>query len=72
MSYVIEYLYDDHDCETCGPSYAQGYVIKKGDVIVVDKTPSAHCFGGDDYTQDDPYKDILELECPGIEVEVIE
>jgi hypothetical protein len=72
MAYTIEELYDDYDCETCGGSYAQGYIIKKDDVVIVDKTPSAHCFGGYDYSNDNPYKDILSLECPGIEVEMID
>lgn len=72
MGYLIEHLYDEHDCETCGSSYAEGYIIKMNDVVLVDKTPSAHCFGGDDYSKDNPYKDILELEFPSLEVEVVE
>jgi len=60
--YKITWLEDSHDCEMCGTDYAAGYVIYKNDVLVIDKTPFAHCFDGDDYSSHSPYADILELE----------
>lgn len=66
MTYKIIRLYDEADCETCGTNYADGYVIEKDGEVVIDKTPTATCFGGGDYSDNDPYKDILVME--GIEV----
>lgn len=66
--YRIEMLYDTHECETCGDDYAEGYKIYKGNKLVIDKSPIAHCYSGQSYNQDGAYKDILYLE--GIIVEV--
>lgn len=65
--YRIVWLYDSHDCETCGWSGESGYIIFKGDVIVVDKKPIAHCFDSVGHNPDEAFLDILKLE--GIEVE---
>lgn len=62
MTYKILYLYDEWYCETCGPNYASGYHIYKDDVLVVDKSPSAHCYSSVDFDQSDAAFDILELE----------
>ena len=69
MAYKIEYLYDEHDCDTCGYSYAEGYKIYKDDVLVIDKSPSAYCYSSVDHPQSEAAFDILKLE--RIEVEVI-
>lgn len=44
--------YDDHDCDTCGASYASGYVVVDSETneIVLTLEPIASCFGGSDYT----------------------
>lgn len=68
--YKIEHLSDSSDCETCGTSYATGYVIYKGEEVVVDKTPYAHCYSGSEYYNHNPFYDILKLECPDIVVMV--
>lgn len=60
MSITIQHLEDDHDCETCGCSFAHGYVIYRNDKVIVDKTPSAHCYDPVDYSADNPYKDIVD------------
>jgi hypothetical protein len=59
--YKIVRLSDSCECETCGTSWAEGYVIYQGDEIVIDKTPLASCYGGKDYYDQEPYKDIIEL-----------
>lgn len=69
MTYKIEYLYDEHDCDTCGCSWAEGYKIYKDDVLVIDKSPSAYCYSSVDHPQSEAAFDILKLE--RIEVEVI-
>lgn len=59
--YRIEFLEDSNECETCGWNSAEGYRIYLNDKVIIDKTPSASCFGGGDYYSHSPYKDILEL-----------
>lgn len=61
MSFEIVYLQDEHDCETCGTAYASGYQIYYDGDLMVDKTPVASCLGGDEYYNDNPYKDIVDL-----------
>lgn len=65
--YRIVWLYDSHDCETCGWSGESGYIIYKGDDVVVKKKPIVHCFSSVGYNADEAFIDILNLE--GIEVE---
>ena len=65
--YKIVWLYDEHDCEICGWSSESGYVIYKGDDVVIDAKPIAHCFDSVGYSSDQAFVDILKME--GIEVE---
>jgi hypothetical protein len=54
----IKWLYDDHDCETCGSSYAEGAVINiNGKEIELE--PLAHCFGGTTYDERKVFETIL-------------
>ena len=55
-----EWLDDSYDCETCGPSYADGAIVKIGGAVALDLTPHAHCYSGSNYSQSDVYKAILE------------
>lgn len=66
--FEIVFLEDNHNCETCGSDYAEGYVIKKDGVVVVDKTPVAACFDGSRYDQNMAYVELIRL--TGIEVNV--
>lgn len=66
--FEIVFMDDSHDCETCGSSYAEGYLIKKDGEVVVDKTPSASCFGGANYNQNEAYLELVKL--TGIQVDV--
>jgi len=68
MSYKIEYMQDDHDCETCGWCCAEGYKIYKNGVLVLDKSPVAHCYDSVNFPHDNAAFEILKLE--GIAVEV--
>lgn len=69
MTFVIERLVDWHDCEDCGLSTAEGYIIRKDGIVIVDKTPHAWCFGDKDYSRHNAHQDILEhLE---VEVQVV-
>ena len=37
---------DEHECDTCGSSWAQGGQVIVDDEIVIHEEPVAHCFGG--------------------------
>ena len=56
----IEWLSDTSDCETCGPSWATGALVEFPNGELLRRIPKASCFGGDDWTQEEIYKDILE------------
>jgi hypothetical protein len=57
----IEWLTDYYDnCETCGSSYAEGARVFVDGVMALDLAPSAHCFGGEHYPQEDVYERILQ------------
>jgi len=55
----IEWLTDEHDCETCGWSCAQGAVVYIDDVETFRLIPSAYCFNSVDYTDEYVYKLII-------------
>ena len=55
----IEWLYDSHDCETCGGSYAEGASVRIDSVEAISLKPVAHCFDGDHHNESDVYKAIL-------------
>ena len=69
MKIKIEWLYDKHDCETCGSSYATGAQVQIGDASLLFE-PSAGCFGGDSWTMADVYEEILKH--LGHEVEIVD
>lgn len=58
LKYIkIETLTDEHDCETCGTSWATGYEVTFPDGSTESLIPQASCFGEGDYS----YVDLLEL-----------
>lgn len=69
-SYTIVWLEDQHECETCGYAYAQGYKVYKGDKLIIDKCPIASCFDSLNYDHSNAAFDILNLE--GISVETLD
>lgn len=69
-SYTIIWLEDEHECETCGYSYAQGYKIYKDDNLLIDKEPIASCFNSSNYEHSNAAFDILSLE--GIQIETVD
>lgn len=60
IEYTIERLYDNHDCEICGSSYAEGYVIYNGGDEILRREPIASCYDSSSY--DNPLLDILLIE----------
>lgn len=55
----IEWLSDEHDCETCGSSYSDGAKVTHKGEVIVDMPPIAHCFGGDHHTPEEVYEAII-------------
>lgn len=62
----IETTFDEHDCETCGNSWAEGGTVKIDGKEVLTIEPFAHCYGGTDYDERDLL--ILALHEVGINV----
>jgi len=57
---AIEWLSDDHDCETCGSSWAEGAVVKLNGEVILNLSPCAHCYDSTSYSQDQVYRAILD------------
>ena len=56
----IEWLSDWSECDTCGPSYAEGARVYIDDALVIVLEAAAHCFDGSTYESEDVFKAILE------------
>ena len=59
MKLKITRLYDEHDCETCGPSYADGYRATVNGEFLCEFVPFAHCYDGRSVTEQEMYGQIL-------------
>lgn len=57
----IEWLTDSHSCETCGSSFAEGARVFVDGRMTLDLAPVAHCYGGDDYQENEVFARILQL-----------
>ena len=60
MHIKIERLSDTHDCETCGPSWAEGANVFIDGELAIELHPHAHCYDGDSYDDEAVYKRIIE------------
>lgn len=56
---LLKRLYDEYDCDTCGPSYADGFEVYIDDKLEATFAPHAGCFGGDYYTREDMLEWVL-------------
>lgn len=56
----IEWLSDAYDgCYDCGTSWAEGAIVKLDGKTILELIPVAHCFGGDDWSEAQVYKEII-------------
>lgn len=55
----IEWLSDSMDCDTCGPSYAEGARVTIDDKPFGDFKPFAHCYSGSNFEPSDVYEAII-------------
>ena len=51
MIIEIKTTEDTYDCETCGWDYATGGSIYVDGDLVLEKTPIAHCYNGQSYSE---------------------
>jgi hypothetical protein len=56
----IEWLNDEHDCDDCGPSYAEGAIIHIEGKNPIEMLPTAFCYDGTSFSEKDVYVRILE------------
>ena len=54
----IKWIYDEHDCETCGYTAAEGAIVT-GDVAL-HLEPVAHCYNSSHYGPAEVYRAIIE------------
>lgn len=64
----IETTSDDHDCETCGPTWAEGGIVRVDGVEVLHREPLAHCYDGVNFSETDLL--VMSLKKLGVEVMV--
>lgn len=56
----IVWLSDSHDCESCGPTYAEGALVLIDGEEVINLEPVAHCFDGSDHRPEQVFTAILQ------------
>lgn len=56
----ITEMHDECDCETCGTSYATGYLVKIDGEEFMDFTPLASCYDGVSFDLEYVYAQILQ------------
>lgn len=55
----IEWLSDEHDCETCGWAFASGARVRQDGELLLELIPFASCFGSDHWDQAEVYDAIF-------------
>lgn len=68
MKIEIETMTDDHDCETCGCSWAEGGVVYVDGKEVLRREPRAYCYGTPSFSEHDLL--VMTLKKIGVEVTV--
>lgn len=56
---AISWLEDDHECDTCGFSYASGAHVRLDGKTILELLPTAVCFDGDSWTREEVFRRIL-------------
>lgn len=56
----IKWLWVVGDCDSCGSGYAEGARVTLNGEPLLELTPVATCFGGDDWSAADVYRLIIE------------
>ena len=53
MKIRIETLQDEHECEDCGLSFAEGGRVFIDDELVLERQPGAYCYGAPSFSASD-------------------
>lgn len=61
MKIRFESIYDSHDCETCGSSFAEGGKIYFDNKLKFKFKPSAHCYDSEHMDERELVKKAFEL-----------
>ena len=69
MKVKIDWLSDYFDCETCGGNSAEGARVYFDGVETINLEPSAHCWGGTSYSEEEVFRLIFEKLGHELEVE---
>lgn len=68
MKIDIKLMTDDHDCETCGSTWAEGGVVYVDGKEVLRREPVAYCYGTPTFSEHDLL--VMALKKIGIQVMV--
>ena len=68
MKIEIETMEDDHDCETCGGSWAYGGVVTVDGKEVLRSEPVAYCYGASSFSEHELL--VMALKRIGVDVTV--
>ena len=55
----IEWVYDEYDCDTCSPSFANGAIVRVDNKVVLEMMPRAHCYSSESYEPEEVYNALL-------------
>jgi len=55
----IKWLTDEHDCDSCGYTSAEGAIVTIDGVEIFELEPVAYCFGSAEYSSETVYKMII-------------
>lgn len=59
--FEIKLLDDVHECETCGTTFADGYLIFHEGNLVSEKQPVAHCLSVVNHDREDALIEIINM-----------
>ena len=57
----IEWLSDGYDCPMCGPSNAEGAIVRLNNRVILELVPRAHCYSSDTYDESEVYDQIFNI-----------
>lgn len=69
---TLEIISDYYECDCCGFNFDDGYKIFIDGKNVVDKTPSASCFGGAGFYNKDPFQETFKILYKSFETDIKE
>lgn len=56
----IEWLYDNYECDQCGPSFAEGAIVRLDNAVILELIPNAHCYSSVSWNAEEVFVELLE------------